>query len=346
MPDDLLSFAAGEPLSAPLPRPNRHGWRFSRWTTADGSDVPAVMPAENLTLKAVWQAKTPRTLTLLYIIDGEPEIYPIEQTTLFENDFIVLPDLSAMPHLADYTLRAWTRAAATDLDAQLPQLMPDEDITLLAHLTQEKPEGDTYTVTYDTQCALTVAPRTVAPSLPIPRPDPGARKGYRFVGWYLDSACTVPMPDRMDHESLTLYARWIDLNHPSPDEITLLAVLGHVWTPPVVVDLPTEAPTVEPTETLSPEPTVAPTETPSPEPTAAPTESPSPEPTAAPTESPSPEPTVVPTETPSPKPTAAPTESPSLEPTAAPTESPSPEPTIVPTEMSTPESATPGEAPF
>ena len=72
------------------------------------------MPAENLTLKAVWQArKTPRTLTLLYIIDGEPEIYPIEQTTLFENDFIVLPDLSAMPHLADpHTLRAWTRAAA------------------------------------------------------------------------------------------------------------------------------------------------------------------------------------------------------------------------------------------
>ena len=70
MPDDLLSFAAGEPLSAPLPRPNRHGWRFSRWTMADGSDVPAVMPAENLTLKAVWQAKTPRTLTLLYIIDG------------------------------------------------------------------------------------------------------------------------------------------------------------------------------------------------------------------------------------------------------------------------------------
>ncbi|MFR0860065.1 MAG: InlB B-repeat-containing protein, partial [Christensenellales bacterium] len=189
-------------------------------------------------------------------------------------------------------------------------------------LTQEKPEGETYTVTYDTQCALTVAPRTVAPSLPIPRPDPGAREGYRFVGWYLDSACTVPMPDRMDHESLTLYARWIDLNHPSPDEITLLAALGHVWTPPVVVDLPTEAPTVEPTETPSPEPTVAPTETPSPEPTAAPTETPSPEPTAAPTESPSPEPT------------------------AAPTESPSPEPTIVPTEMPTPESATPGEAPF
>ena len=72
---------------------------------ADGSDVPAVMPAENLTLKAVWQAKTPRTLTLLYIIDGEPETYPIEQTTLFENDFIVLPDLSAMPHLGFLKLR-------------------------------------------------------------------------------------------------------------------------------------------------------------------------------------------------------------------------------------------------
>lgn len=153
-----------------------------------------------------------------------------------------------MPHLADYTLRAWTRAAATDLDAQLPQLMPDEDITLLARLTLEKPEGETYTVTYDTQCALTVAPRTVAPSLPIPRPDPGAREGYRFVGWYQDSACTVPMPDRMEHESLTLYARWIDLNHPSPDEITLLAALGYVWTPPVVVDLSTEAPTVHPHE--------------------------------------------------------------------------------------------------
>lgn len=70
MPDDLLLFAAGEPAFRSPAAAKSHGWRFSRWTTADGSDVPAVMPAENLTLKAVWQAKTPHTLTLLYIIDG------------------------------------------------------------------------------------------------------------------------------------------------------------------------------------------------------------------------------------------------------------------------------------
>lgn len=112
MPDDLLFVCLQAEPAFPLPCRDQIGTAgvSPAGQRRTGSDVPAVMPAENLTLKAVWQAKTPRTLTLLYIIDGEPEIYPIEQTTLFENDFIVLPDLSAMPHLADYTLRAWTRA--------------------------------------------------------------------------------------------------------------------------------------------------------------------------------------------------------------------------------------------
>ncbi|MFR5786726.1 MAG: hypothetical protein ACLUHE_06210 [Christensenellales bacterium] len=51
MPDDLLSFAAGEPLCAgSWCRGGQigNGWRFSRWTPADGNDVPAVMLRQKL----------------------------------------------------------------------------------------------------------------------------------------------------------------------------------------------------------------------------------------------------------------------------------------------------------
>lgn len=59
-------------------------------------------------------------------------------------------------------------------------------------------------------------------------------------------------------------------------------------------------PTIESTETSSPEPTAAPTPEPSPEPTAAPTPEPTATPTPEPTTAPTPEPTAAPTPEPAP----------------------------------------------
>jgi len=94
---------------------------------------------------------------------------------------------------------------------------------------------------------------------------------------------------------------------------------------------PTENPTVSPTEAPSTSPTdyptVSPTEVPSTPPTDYPTVSPSEVPTTPPTENPTENPTESPTEVP----TTPPTEVPSTPPTENPTESPTEVPTILPT---------------
>ena len=81
-------------------------------------------------------------------------------------------------------------------------------------------------------------------------------------------------------------------------------------TPVAPTPVPTTAPIVERTETLSPEPTAAPTAEPTKTPTAEPTAAPTPEPTAGSTPEPVATPATEPATTPTPKPTASPTPAP------------------------------------
>ncbi len=116
-----------------------------------------------------------------------------------------------------------------------------------------------------------------------------------------------------------------DVNNPAPTAQV---------TPDVPTDAPTIAPTDEqtkaPTDVPTDEPTKAPTDAPTDEPTKAPTDAPTDEPTKAPTDAPTDEPTKAPTNAPTDEPTKAPTDAPADEPTEAPTDAPSQEPTEVP----------------
>lgn len=59
-----------------------------------------------------------------------------------------------------------------------------------------------------------------------------SRNGYTFTGWYLDSACTQPLPDDQKAlESMTVYAGWV-ANTPTP--------------PPTATPAPTPTPTLIP----------------------------------------------------------------------------------------------------
>ena len=84
--------------------------------------------------------------------------------------------------------------------------------------------------------------------------------------------------------------------------------------PPTATSVPSEEPTLAPTET--------PTEVATEEPTLAPTETPTEEPTLAPTETPTEEPTLVPTDIPTEVPTEVVTEEPTVIPTLSPTIAP------------------------
>ncbi|KAH9252930.1 hypothetical protein BASA81_009086 [Batrachochytrium salamandrivorans] len=95
----------------------------------------------------------------------------------------------------------------------------------------------------------------------------------------------------------------------------------------VEMQLPSSAPTAEPTLVPTTEPTVAPTQ----EPTLVPTDEPTLEPTTEPTVQPTVTPTAEPTQEPTLEPTLAPTSVPTFEPTLAPTLAPTSEPTFEPT---------------
>ena len=287
------------------PTPYARGYKFTGWVQADGSPAPKKMPAQNLSLSARWE-ELPLWQASIEIV-GVDGLTAYPELRLYEGEFINLPTfadviIDGIPLLSFHTLLGWSVKDSSD---PVPQTMPAGDITLVVRFGEfNSPTTAAHTVTYNTGCSSPASfDKTVYAYDPLPRPDPGARDGYQFVGWYTDTTYATPAPAFMQDTDLQLHARWIDLSNPSPAEVQILLAMGYAF--PVVEA--TATPTPEPTAT----PTLEPTATPTPEPTATPTPeltaTPTPELTATPTPVPTATPTPVPTATPTPEPTATPT---------------------------------------
>ena len=309
------------------PTPYARGYKFTGWVQADGSPAPKKMPAQNLSLSARWE-ELPLWQASIEIV-GVDGLTSYPALRLYEGEFINLPTfadvkIDDMLLINLHTLLGWSVKYSSD---PVPQTMPAGNITLVVRFGEfNSPVTAAHTVTYNTGCSSPNSfDKTVYADEPLPRPDPGAREGYQFVGWYEDTAYTTPARDTMPDTDYQLFARWIDLSNPTAAEVEILCAMGYAF------------PVVEATATPTPEPTATPTPEPTSTPTLEPTATPTLEPTATPTLEPTATPTPEPTATPTPEPTAAPT----LEPTAAPT----PEPTATPTPelTATPKPATPDE---
>ena len=309
------------------PTPYARGYKFTGWVQADGSPAPKKMPAQNLSLSARWE-ELPLWQASIEIV-GVDGLTSYPALRLYEGEFINLPTfadviIDDMSLLNLHTLLGWSLKDSSD---PVPQTMPAGDITLVVRFGEfNSPVTAAHTVTYNTGCSSpTFFDKTVYADEPLPRPDPGAREGYQFVGWYTDTTYSTPAPAFMPDTDLQLHARWIDLSNPSAEEVEILLAMGYAF--PVVET--TATPTPELTATPTPEPTATPTLEPTATPTLEPTATPTPEPTATPTPEPTATPTPEPTATPEPEPTATPT----TEPTATPT----------PELTATPKPATPDE---
>ena len=238
------------------PTPYARGYKFTGWVQADGSPAPKKMPAQNLSLSARWE-ELPLWQASIEIVgvDGLPS-YP--ELRLYEGEFINLPTfadviIDGMPLLSFHTLLGWSVKDSSD---PVPQTMPAGDITLVVRFGEfNSPTTAAHTVTYNTGCSSPASfDKTVYTADPLPRPDPGARDGYQFVGWYTDTTYATPAPAFMPDTNLQLYARWIDLSNPSAAEVQILLAMGYAF--PVVE--PTATPTPEPTATPTPELTATP----------------------------------------------------------------------------------------
>ena len=278
------------------PTPYARGHKFTGWVQADGSPAPKKMPAQNLSLSARWE-ELPLWQASIEIV-GVDGLTAYPELRLYEGEFINLPTfadviIGGMPLLSSHTLLGWSVKDSSD---PVPQTMPAGDITLVVRFGEfNSPTTAAHTVTYNTGCSSPASfDKTVYTDDPLPRPDPGARDGYQFVGWYTDTTYATPAPAFMPDTDLQLHARWIDLSNPSAAEVQILLAMGYAF------------PVVEATATPTPEPTATPTPVPTATPTPVPTATPTPEPTATPTLEPTATPTPEPTATPTPELTATP----------------------------------------
>ena len=165
----------GTAITAPAD-PTKEGYTFIGWDR----EIPANMPAENVTLTAQWEINR---YTVTFDTNGGSEIAPITQ------DYGTAITAPADPTREGYTFIGWDKA--------IPATMPAENVTVTAQW-----EINRYTVTFDTAGGSEIAPITQDYGTAIAAPADPTREGYTFIGWDRE------IPANMPAENVTLTAQW------------------------------------------------------------------------------------------------------------------------------------------
>ena len=180
--DITITQDYGTAIAAPAD-PTREGYTFTGWDR----DIPATMPAENMTVTAKWKVNQ---YTITFDTNGGSEITPITQ------DYGTAITAPANPTREGYTFIGWDKA--------IPATMPAENMTITA-----KWKVNQYTITFDSNGGSEIAPITQDYGTAITAPADPTREGYTFIGW--DKAIPATMPA----ENLTITAQWRDIAAPT-----------------------------------------------------------------------------------------------------------------------------------
>ncbi len=156
--------------------PTRTGYTFAGWD----KEIPATMPAENITVKALW---TINEYTITFDTDGGSAVEAITQNY---NTDVTAP---ANPTKTGYTFKGW--------DKKIPATMPAENVTLKAQW-----QINQYTITFDTDGGSAVTSITQDYNSTVTAPTDPTKAGYDFKGW------TPALPTTMPAENTTVKATW------------------------------------------------------------------------------------------------------------------------------------------
>ena len=156
--------------------PTKIGYTFAGWD----KEIPATIPAEDITIKALW---TINQYTITFDTDGGSEIPPITQDY---NSAVTAP---ADPTKTGYTFAGW--------DKEIPATIPAEDITIKALWTINQ-----YTITFDTDGGSEIPPITQDYNSAVTAPADPTKTGYTFAGWDKEIPATIPAED------ITIKALW------------------------------------------------------------------------------------------------------------------------------------------
>ena len=160
----------------PLTEPSRVGFIFEGWD----KEQPSAMPAENLTIKALWKA-----------IDYKLTVYTTDEeyTETIKHYGDVLSPLTD-PVREGYTFTGW--------DVEMPATMPASDVTIHANW-----DVNTYRfVVYTSEQDSTVRQLSYGDDIPSSYVKKPSKTGYKFLGWDVD------VPDAMPAHDVVLKAQW------------------------------------------------------------------------------------------------------------------------------------------
>lgn len=169
--ETVSEFEYGEIVITPSD-PTKEGYRFTGWD----KDIPATMPANDVTLTATWNVDA---FTIVWVVDGQETAEKYNS-----GEIVVSPD---DPRKEGYTFVGW--------DKDIPATMPSYNDTLTA-----KWEVNTYSITWVVDEQKTTEEYEFASV--VVSPDDPEKEGYTFKGW--DKEIPSEMPSHND----TLTATW------------------------------------------------------------------------------------------------------------------------------------------
>ena len=156
--------------------PTKDGSSFSGWD----KEIPALMPAENMTIKALWEVGK---YTITFDTDGGTAVAPISQ------EYGTPVTAPANPTKVGYTFVGW--------DQEIPTSMPAGSFTIKAQWKINQ-----YTITFDTDGGSTINPITQDYNTAITKPSDPTKDGSVFVGWDKE------IPTLMPAGNMTVKAQW------------------------------------------------------------------------------------------------------------------------------------------
>ena len=179
---NTVSYKENEPI-AEYKLDNVEGYTFKGWNP----ELPSTMPAEDLTVNAVWEINK-HDITL----DANGGQFE-DGTTVFTDTVDYGTELSgvipAAPSREGYEFIGW--------DGELPSTMPDEDISLKAQWELKE-----YTITFDSNGGSEVPSQTYKFGDTVVAPAAPTRDGFTFVKW------TPALPSTMPANDITVVAEW------------------------------------------------------------------------------------------------------------------------------------------
>lgn len=194
-----------------LPETTKIGYTFIKWVDKDGNDavIPAIMPAEDITFKAIWEINKG---TINFLDDDKTKVLGT-----FNGEFG--DPVTAPQNLSKdgYTFAHWTDDPETGEKVEVPATMPAESMVLYAVWT-----ANTYDVTFNGNGGKSGENVELVKTLTFNQENKLAdlngisnfqRTGYTLIGWATDKNATTAEfgTETYTHKTadkLTLYAVW------------------------------------------------------------------------------------------------------------------------------------------